>query len=444
MKKTFLSLLLALSLLAVAARPALAFQEFGAVYDATGEMETAVLQEYGLTTMPELTQNYGLDVRVDIVTDTEGYSVDEYAALFFDGYEYGVGCENGGVLLMLWLSDDGSGYWLGGWSLYSDYDAAFRQYVDDGLASLLQLQADAWDGALEEDQQICNQILATYTSLITSYFVDVLQYAPPVVSGPGATVAATNYVTDDAGLLSQSERDTLEQQAAAISERYGCGVYIVTVPDFAASGATDVYDFATALYQANDLGLGAERNGVLLLLSMADRDFTLIAHGSTGNAAFTDYGKDCLEDEFLDDFRDDDWYGGFSDYVSGCEEYLAANASGYPIDIGSQGYSAEPSGATDGGSARPGAGGVLVTVFFPALISLIACLSMKKKMKSVRKGVGASRYVADNGVAITDRQDRFTHTTVTRVRKQSSSSSSSHGGGTHVGGGGFSGRSGKF
>ena len=61
------------------------------------------------------------------------------------------------------------------------------------------------------------------------------------------------------------------------------------------------------------------------------------------NAAFTDYGKYIMQDEFLDNFREDDWYGGFADYIAACGRYLEANANGTPpIDV-------EPSDETEGG-----------------------------------------------------------------------------------------------
>lgn len=41
------------------------------------------------------------------------------------------------------------------------------------------------------------------------------------------------YVYDDAALLTQEEYDTLNEAAAAVSDQYGCGVYVVTVDDMA-------------------------------------------------------------------------------------------------------------------------------------------------------------------------------------------------------------------
>ena len=46
------------------------------------------------------------------------------------------------------------------------------------------------------------------------------------------------YVYDDAALLTQEEYDTLNEAAAAVSEQYGCGVYVVTVDAMAPSPNT--------------------------------------------------------------------------------------------------------------------------------------------------------------------------------------------------------------
>ena len=147
------------------------------------------------------------------------------------------------------------------------------------------------------------------------------------------------YVYDDAALLTQEEYDTLTASAMAVADQYGCGVYVVTVDDMA-----DYIDPTRSRrpvrpawppspeYAWDALGLAAsyDSNGIMLALSMAERDFQMLAHGDTANAAFTDYGKYIMQDEFLDNFREDDWYGGFADYIAACGRYLEANANGAP------------------------------------------------------------------------------------------------------------------
>lgn len=238
----------------------------------------------------------------------------------------------------------------------------------------------------------------------------------------------TGHVADGAGLLSQSEREKLEKAAEDISAKYRCGIYIVTVEDYRAYTGGDVTACAEAIYKSEDLGYGPERDGVLLLLSMEDRDYSLIAYGAFGNAAFTDYGKERLSDEFLDDFSEDEWFSGFEDYLDVSARFMAAAREGSPVDRGSRG--------------EMGLGTkLLIIVLAPCLIALGVCLVFRMQMKTAREKSAAHEYVTPGSENLRIREDIFTHRTQQRVRipKQNSS-----GGGTTVGSSGFSSRSGKF
>jgi len=185
-------------------------------------------------------------------------------------------------------------------------------------------------------------------------------------------------------------------------------------------------------------------------LSMAERDFQMLAHGDTANAAFTDYGKYIMQDEFLDNFREDDWYGGFADYIAACGRYLEANANGAPIDV-------EPSDETEEEYEPLSFGDKL---FFAALmafrfglplgliVAFIVCAIYKRQLKSVRRATEAARYTVSGGAEITAREDRFTHTTEVRTPIKTESddhdSGPSFSGGTTVNSGGFSHSGGKF
>ena len=185
-------------------------------------------------------------------------------------------------------------------------------------------------------------------------------------------------------------------------------------------------------------------------LSMAERDFQMLAHGDTANAAFTDYGKYIMQDEFLDNFREDDWYGGFADYLAACGRYLEANANGAPIDV-------EPSDETEEEYEPLSFGDKL---FFAALmafrfglplgliVAFIVCAVYKRQLKSVRRATEAARYTVSGGAEITAREDRFTHTTEVRTPIKTESddhdSGPSFSGGTTVNSGGFSHSGGKF
>ncbi|MGM9606354.1 MAG: TPM domain-containing protein [Oscillospiraceae bacterium] len=236
-----------------------------------------------------------------------------------------------------------------------------------------------------------------------------------------------DYVTDAAWLLTDEEWMALEDTAQSISQKYQCDVYIITVDDFTDYVNTDsIYEAAKAIYRDYDLGYGTEKSGVLLMLSMAERDYTLIAYGY-GNTAFTDYGKDKLAEKFLDNFGDDDWYGGFQDYLEKSADMLQSARAGQPLDVGS--------------SPLIRLVGLLISVALGCFVSLTICAFLWQRMKSVAVKAEADSYIPAGSVDITVREDHFTHTTETRVKIEKDSSS---GGGTSVDSDGFSGKSGKF
>ena len=239
-----------------------------------------------------------------------------------------------------------------------------------------------------------------------------------------AHAAENSFVFDEVGLLTPEEVFQLEDMAGKISAEYGCGVYIVTMWDYTAYGST-VRSAAENYFTANDLGIGSDDNGVMLLLSMMARDYALIAHGHIANTAFTDYGKDAMSESMLSSFRYDDWPGGLTDYVIKSGIYLNSAAEGKPVDVGQD----------------IGIGMTLVMILLiPALIAGIACALMAASMKTAKIKTQADDYRKE--VQITGSQDNYITRTV--VRQKIESSSSSRGGGTKVNSSGFSGKSGKF
>lgn len=242
------------------------------------------------------------------------------------------------------------------------------------------------------------------------------------------------YVADGAGILDEDEKDKLESRAEEIASGYNIGVYIVTVPDFRAYSTEDVFHAAIAIYKANDLGYGDGKNGVLLLLSMADRDYNLLCNGDWGNEAFTDAGREAMTAFFLDDFHNNDWYAGFSDYLTWTDKYLAKAEAGKPYDSGNLPLSTEQKVIRFGIVL-----GVLLLV--PVIIASIVTAVQAAKMKSVAKATRASAY-AKGGLQLTGNADIYTHTTEHRTRIERDIDSG--GGPVSSHDGSFSGTSGKF
>ena len=254
------------------------------------------------------------------------------------------------------------------------------------------------------------------------------------------------FVFDMADMLTQSEVLELNEAAEEVSLQYGCGVYIAVFEDMAEYGYSSIESFAEAVYDQWDLGIGEDRNTIVLVMSMADRDYDLCAHGDIANTAFTDYGKEELADEFKDNFRQDDWAGGFSDYIYQCGYMLGRAAEGDPIDIPYGDPYDDP--YYGGGSAWRFLPYNFVRHLIPGLIigiivAFIYCGILKGKMKSAKIAREASAYIAPLGIRMQAEEDVFTHTTVTREHIERDNDRGSHGG-TSVNSGGFSHSSGKF
>lgn len=251
---------------------------------------------------------------------------------------------------------------------------------------------------------------------------------------PAATEPQLWNITDTVGLLTSDEDLTLEARAEEISAQYGVGIYLLILEDYS-EYYDDPYETAYELYHQNTLGMGEDRDGVILLMSMSDRKYATFFYGPKAEYAFDAYGQELMEEEFLDDFRDDDWYDGFEDYLEVCDEYLARAEAGDPV---------RGDYSSAGGSSVSGIGTtILVCLGISAVIAMIVCLILRGKMKSVRKGTHADAYVTGS-LNLTASRDQYTHTTETRTKIEHESSDSDGGGSSACSGGGGSGRSGSF
>ena len=260
---------------------------------------------------------------------------------------------------------------------------------------------------------------------LISVMVAVLLLALLAIPFSGAQIPE-RCVFDDEGLLSEIEYQTLEDYAREISEQRQCAVYFVTVDDFRHYGDGDIFNVARQIFLASDFGMGEEKDGVMLLLSMADRDYSLIVHGF-GETALTDYDREYICQHFLDDFADDDWFHGVFDYLAYTDDLLSQAREGRVYD-----------------RYNWITGGVLWvwSLILGAVISLVVCLIQRAMMrKKVREQTDALGDVQGE-VHITRRRDVYSHTTEVRrkIEKKDSGSSGSH---SHSSDG-FSGTSGKF
>ena len=253
--------------------------------------------------------------------------------------------------------------------------------------------------------------------------------------------ACAAHVTDDARLFSDQERAYLEQRAAEISEKYNFGVYIVTLDNYLNyHGSSNIEKFTMNYYDENGFGYGDDKAGTTLLLSMAERDYDLDFNSDRANEIFTYSGREQMQSRFLAYFRQNDFYGGFDEYLSTCEEYLQAAADGTPVGASDD----VPDGYWDNYTDYDNERLPLWIALIPgAIAAILAGVLTSIPMHSAKKKQDADVYRVPGSLDIRRRSDMFLHRSVTRTPREtesSSSSSDSH----NYSSGSHSGSSGKF
>ena len=240
--------------------------------------------------------------------------------------------------------------------------------------------------------------------------------------------ADIDLVTDITGTLTDTQIERLNQRADRISEKFMCDVAIVVIDRMTDNDGA--FEWAMHIYDEFNFGYGRERSGVLLFLSLAERDYYLIAFGY-GNTAFTDYGKDVMLDKYiLPLLGNNKYYDAFTAYLDKAEEFLEMARDGTPFD-----RNTDPDAQLTDILIK-----VAVVIFVPLIIAFFICSAWKSQMKSARVATTACNYIPPGGFRLTGSVDTFLYQTKTRVKIQSSSSS----GGTSTNSRGFSGRGGKF
>lgn len=234
-------------------------------------------------------------------------------------------------------------------------------------------------------------------------------------------------VVDDAGLLTESEESVLLAKLDEISERQRADIVVVTVGSL--DGKTPM-EYADDFYDYNGYGFGENYDGVLLLVSMEDRDWWISTSGY-GITAIKDAGIEYISDKFLSDLSDGDYAEAFSTYAELCDEFFTQAKTGQPYDIGHM-----PKEPFNFAWCLAGA---LVVGY---VVAAIVTGRMKRQLQTVRFQSAANSYIKENSMNVTESRDLFLYTQVARHEKPTETSSSggstthtSSYGQTHGGGG---------
>ena len=257
-------------------------------------------------------------------------------------------------------------------------------------------------------------------------------------STTGNTGFANEYsrVLDYADVLSQEENDKLEAQFGEIANRQKVDIVIC----FANSlDGKKTADYTETLYEKHNYGYGENKDGIMLLVSFEEHDWYIATRGYAIHA-FTDAGIQYIGNQIKGDLGNGNCYAAAEYFGQICDELISDAKNGNVYG--------EPTGAIDDedtGFVLPPPMWILISIGAGLIVALVVVGSMKRKLKTVNLQAAANSYLKSGSLNITESNDIFLYSNVTRTAKpknndnNNGSGSSTHessSGNTYGGGGG--------
>lgn len=226
--------------------------------------------------------------------------------------------------------------------------------------------------------------------------------------------AGTGLLRDDADLLTARAESDLEAELERISKAYDTDVIVVTVDSV---GNRWVDDYVEDYY---DSQFGRNHDGILLLITMAEREYRILSNG---------FGAEAVSNGDIDEIcghiepylRDGDYAAAFLRFARDCEYELDGQINGFPFAFGKS---------------------LLISLVAGFTVALVATLVMAAQLRSARRRSTAAEYTRKGSFRLTGSHDIYLYRTTSRRLRQNSSSGgsrgrSSGGGGRNMGGGRF-------
>lgn len=218
-------------------------------------------------------------------------------------------------------------------------------------------------------------------------------------------------LVDKADLLSDSEEAELLGILDEISERQQVDIVVVTKKSL--NGKTPM-ESADDFYDKKGYGFGEDKDGILFLISMEERDWYISTAGF-GITAVTDAGREYMSGQFLEYLSEGEYAAAFTTFAGLCDDFITQARTGEPYDIDH--LPKEPFEPV----------WTLITVLSVGfVISLITTGIMKGRLKSVYSRSEADSYVKNGSMKLTKTKDLFLYSHVERREKPKDNGNDSH------------------
>ena len=220
-------------------------------------------------------------------------------------------------------------------------------------------------------------------------------------------------LVDEAELLTGDEESSLVDKLDAVSDKWQCDVTIVTVDSLGSKTATE---FADDYFDYNGYGYGNNDDGLMLVISMENRDWAITTH-AFGIEAFTDAGQEFIMNKVIPPLGNESYYEAFSIFADQCDDFLEKARAGEPYD--SHNLPKES-------HAKLYILWIIPCLIAGAILAFVLTIKEKKSLKSVMKKAGAGEYIGK--VEINEKHDKFLYRNLDKVliRDDDDGGSSTH------------------
>lgn len=230
---------------------------------------------------------------------------------------------------------------------------------------------------------------------------------------------------DFAGLLSESESEELTKKLDELSEKYDMDIVVVTTNTL--EGLSPM-EYADDFYDYYGYGAGDDFSGVLLLISMEDRDWWISTCGE-GIRDFTDAGIKHIGERIVPALSDGNYYEAFLQFADLADDFINEARTNVPYDV-------------DNMPKAPFEPPIFIALAAGFIIAGIIVSVFARQLKADANYAEPNKFIVEDSLNISLQNDTFLYHSVNKIHRPQTSSSggssthTSSSGGTHGGGGG--------
>ena len=210
--------------------------------------------------------------------------------------------------------------------------------------------------------------------------------------------ADTRNIADMENLLSSEEEEKLNTKIQELESKYHVSIVLVTTGSFNGKTATE---YADDYYDQHNYGYGEKKDGILFLVSNANRKWAISTSGS-GIKIFNKEAQSYMKQVFRPYLSKKQYEKAFDSYINLCGEYLNAHENGIPYRKISKSRWFSP-------------GKILIGYLIGAVIGAIVVGIWVYKLRSVRFQPSANSYEKRDSLEITSRKDLFLYLSLIHI-----------------------------